>query len=245
MQNEPATNDSAHRATAALLVRWREELRNGAKRVGWKIGLNDAGTRRSMGIEEMVVGYLTDRSHFEPGDTCEPGSFQIVGLEPEIAVYLLRPLPSDASDTEVRAAIGGIGAAIEVIAFDLPMGDVEAIIASNIFNRGVTFFGDNPARSGDSLDSLSVSLLRDGEPALRGVPSEVLGSLVPTVRLVSDTLHAHGEALVAGDRIITGSLTKPLLVKSGDSVTADFGALGAIELAVSGNDALRVERKLV
>jgi len=125
------------------------------------------------------------------------------------------------------------------------MGDVEAILASNIFNRGVTFAADDPARSGDSLAGLSVDLVRDGEPALRGVPSEVLGSLVPFVRLVADTLHAHGEALVAGDRIITGSLTKPLLVKSGDSVTANFGALGTIELAVSGGDVLRVERKLV
>ena len=65
------------------------------------------------------------------------------------------------------------------------------------------------------------------------------------MRLVADTLHAHGEGLAAGDRIITGSLTAPLPVKSGDSVTADFGALGAIELAVSGGDALRVERQLV
>ena len=245
MQGEPVTDDSAHRATSALLDLWREELRSGAKRVGWKIGLNDAELRRSMGIGEMVVGYLTDRSHFGPGDTCEPGHFQVVGLEPEIAVHLRRPVPGNASDAVVRAAIGGIGPAVEVIAFDLPMGDIEAIIGSNIFNRGVTFGGKDPARSGDSLSGLSVSLLRDGELAERGVPSEVLGSLVPFVRRVADTLHAHGEALVAGDRIITGSLTKPLAVQSGDSVKADFGALGAIELAVSGDGALQVERKLV
>ena len=238
------TIDSTHRATAALLARWRKELGGGAERVGWKIGLNDAKVRQRLGIDEMVVGYLTDRSHFDPGEPCETGRFQIVALEPEIAVRLLRPVPGGASDTEILAAIAGFGPAIEVIAFDLPMGDVAAILGSNIFHQGVTF-GDESTRGGDSLVGLSVSLQRDGEPALQGVPSEVLGSLVPFVRLVANTLHAHGEGLAAGDRIITGSLTAPLPVKSGDSVTADFGALGAIELAVSGGDALRVERQLV
>ena len=96
----------------------------------------------------------------------------------------------------------------------------------------------------------SVTLMRDGEPVAQGVPSEVLGSLVPFVRLVANTLHAHGEVLAAGDRIISGSLTAPLKVKPGNSVTADFGDLGVIELSVlaskseSGGDAVRVERKL-
>jgi 2-keto-4-pentenoate hydratase len=238
-------NDPTHSATAALLQRWREELRGGAKRVGWKIGLNDANVRRSLGLDEMVVGYLTDRTHFEPGAPCLPGSFQLIALEPEIAVHLTRPVAGDATDAEIRAAIGGIGPAIEVIAFDLPMGDVSAILGSNIFHKGVTFGGDGPARSGDSLEGLSVSTFRNGEPVSRGVPREVLGSLVPFVRLVANTLHAHGEELMAGDRIISGSLTAPLKVEPGDSVTSDFAELGAIELAVSGREVLRVERKLV
>jgi len=243
-------NQSAHDATAALLQRWHEELNGGAKRVGWKIGLNDAKVRRSLGIEEMVVGYLTDRTHFEPGEGCDAGQFQITGLEPEIAVYLQKPLSGNASDEEVRAAIGGIGPAVEVIGFDLPMGDVASILSSNIFHRGVTFASPDPARSGDSLDGLSVSLLQDGEKVATGIPSEVLSSLTPFVTQVANTLHAHGEMLAAGDRIISGSLTAPLRVKPGNSVTADFGDLGVIELSVlvskskSGGDAVRVERKL-
>jgi len=239
------TDGATHSATAALLERWREELRGGAKRVGWKIGLNDSEVRRRLGIEEMVVGSLTDRTHFEPGGSCVPGRFEFVGLEPEIAVYLAQPVAGGAPDTALRAAIGGIAPAIEVIAFDLPMGDVSAILGSNIFHKGVTFGGNGPVRSGDSLEGLSVGLLRNGEAISQAVPSEVLDSLVPFVRLVSDALHRHGEELAAGDRIISGSLTAPLRVAAGDSVTADFGELGAIELAVSEGDVLRVERKLV
>lgn len=50
---------------------------------------------------------------------------------------------------------------------------------------------------------------------------------------MADSLGAVGEHLRAGERIIAGSLVKPIEVEPGDTLTADLGPLGSVEVRFS------------
>jgi len=59
-------------------------------------------------------------------------------------------------------------------------------------------------------------------------PSELAGRIATAARI----LHAVGERLEPGDRVITGSVVQ-VPVHRGDHVVADFGALGRVELSLA------------
>jgi 2-oxo-hept-3-ene-1,7-dioate hydratase len=52
------------------------------------------------------------------------------------------------------------------------------------------------------------------------------------IKHVAATLSRYGERLETGDWVILGSLVKPIPLRPGDRIEADFGPLGRIALAI-------------
>jgi 2-keto-4-pentenoate hydratase len=53
---------SVERGTAALLMRRREILAQGAEPIGWKIGFNVPEVQEKLGIDRPLAGFLTSDS---------------------------------------------------------------------------------------------------------------------------------------------------------------------------------------
>jgi 2-keto-4-pentenoate hydratase len=53
---------------------------------------------------------------------------------------------------------------------------------------------------------------------------------VAVLRALADTLEANGEALRAGDIVITGSVVPPIEVAPGQVLRAEISPLGSIEV---------------
>lgn len=182
--------------------------RGAGARVGWKVGRGDA--ERIGG--SIVVGHLTSATLLDRG-----------------AVYRKRGGALHA-DAEVAlelgddAAIGGYRVALELV--DLAeRGDAEAIVASNVFHRGVAFGGLSRARPNGLRGALIVNgELRDAAP--------IDEDFDDTVQTVARILAAVDERLSAGDRIITGSIVQ-VAVESGDAVAAEIEGLGRVEVSIS------------
>ena len=152
-------------------------------------------------------------------------------IEPEIAVHLARDVGPGASWDEVRAAIRGLSAAIELADVDTPPADPEAILAGNIFHRHVIL---GPVVEGRSQAAgVTGRLLRDGEEvAATDAPETLTGELIEVVRLTAELLEAAGERLRAGDVVITGSVVAPLAVAGGQRLRAELAGLGALTVAL-------------
>jgi 2-keto-4-pentenoate hydratase len=209
------------------LEEWRRLLREGADRLGWKIGFNPPKAREALGLRDPVIGHLTSATAIEPG-----GSHSLAGakkplVEAEVAIELRRQVGPGAEVDEALAAIQSLGPAIELIDMPAPPDDLEQALADNVFHRGVVF---GPHRQDAAVGGIVAKIAVSGEER-ESAPAEV--DLAETIRLVADLLAACGERLEAGDRIIAGTLTRPVRVAEGDRVEIELGPLGGVGLSLT------------
>ena len=76
----------------------------------------------------------------------------------------------------------------------------------------------------------SVAAYRNGALAGQGSGANVLGDPRSALAWIANELSAYGDGLRAGDVVITGTCLTPVPVSAGDSVKADFGEFGVLEV---------------
>jgi 2-keto-4-pentenoate hydratase len=198
------------------LKSWRAELQGGAQRIGWKIAFNLPAVREMVGIEEPTIGYLTSATLLEDGAEYSAAGATRLVAEPEIAIQI-------GADGD----IGGYAPAIELADFDRPFDELQAIVAEDIFHRGVIFGASLPDL--DRPPSARV-VINGEERASAKAPDDYFDGVVElTARLLGE----QGESLREGDRIICGVITPPVPVEPGDAVTVDFGSPGTLDVRIT------------
>ncbi|MDC7786862.1 hypothetical protein PQJ75_10750 [Rhodoplanes sp. TEM] len=207
----PLDDPRLARGMAAQMELRRGALRDGAGPIGWKVGFGAPAGLAKLKITAPIVGFLLDRNVLASGATVPLSRFAMPVAEPEVAVEMGADLPGGGDEAAAAAAIAALGPAIELADFS-PTDDAEAILSGNIFHRHVIFGPRLPRPRGDTA-GLASTVLRDGTavPAPDDVTANT-GSLARVVRHVADTLAALGETLRAGDVIIAGSITPPLML---------------------------------
>jgi 2-keto-4-pentenoate hydratase len=92
-------------------------------------------------------------------------------------------------------------------------------LEGDIFQRHVLLGAHT--RAGGGIGGLTSRLMRRGKEANRSSDPEALtGKLVDIVAHVANTLAAFGEKLAAGDIIIIGSITPPLMIEPDETALA-------------------------
>lgn len=226
------TDPRIARGTEAMLALRRARLEDGARPLGWKVGFGSPAAFELLGTDRPLVGFLTDRSLVDDGATVPVGDWTTPMLEPEIAVHLAHDVEGDATHDDVRAAVGGLSAAIELADIDVPPADPEPIVAGNIYHRHVLLGPVDEGRT--TAEGIRGRLLRDGEEiAATDTPEAATGELAEVVRLTAELLAASGERLRAGDVVITGSIVAPVKVAPGESVTAEIDPLGSLTVVLA------------
>ena len=204
----------------------------GGRQIGWKVGFGAPAAMEMLKIDRPLVGFLMEAGLVADGAEVPVGSWTKPMLEAEIAVHLARDVPGDASWEEVRDAIGGLSAAIELADLDPPPEDVKAILAGNIFHRHVVLGAVDHDRS--TGDGIGARVRVNGEEvAATDDPAALTGELVEVVRLTAETLAASGERLRAGEVVITGSALPPHPVAAGQRVEVELPPLGALSLRLT------------
>jgi 2-keto-4-pentenoate hydratase len=209
----------------------RRRVEAGDELLGWKVGLNAAPVQAALGLDGIVVGFLTTATALESGVAHSLAGASNPGIEPELAIRFGADLPADPSPDQVAAAIDAIAPALELVDLDRPLDDLHAILAGNVFHRGMLRGDFDAARVGGDLDGLAVAVRRSGEGAGSVSVAESYGDLAETVRMVLRRLALMGESLRAGQFVIAGSLTPIVPIAAGDDVLADFGPLGTLAIA--------------
>jgi 2-keto-4-pentenoate hydratase len=205
----------------------RRLLEDGARPIGWKLGLGTPAAMEQHGTTAPLVGFLTDRGLRESGSELAIGGWAKPTAEPEIAVHIATDVPQDADRDAAGAAIGGLGVAIEIV--DIEGGEVEEILAGDIFHRHVVL-GPATAFDGVALDDLRGEI-RHGEGAQHvDDPLALVGDPVAAVAHLATHLAAFGETVRAGEVLITGSIVPALAVAPGDRLRYRLDPLGELAL---------------
>ena len=198
----------------AQLAKRCARIAAGEKPLGWKVGLGAPATMERLKLAAPIVGFLMQRALLLSGSTVSLAGYIKPVAEPEICVRMARDLPAGASAEEAAAAVKEIFPAIELADLDpVPAIDnLDAVLEGDIFQRHVVLCGNTRASANTS--SLTSRVFRRGkETDVTADPEALTGKLPGIVAHVASTLAAFGEKLAAGDVIITGSITPPLVIE--------------------------------
>jgi 2-keto-4-pentenoate hydratase len=183
----------------------RTLLETGARRLGWKAGLGTSAVMERLGTRAPVFGFLTDATVVPNGGDIDVSAWANPTLEAEVALRLGRDLPAGASHEEAVAAVDAVAPALELV--DLgALDDLEAVLAGNIFHRAVVLGTFAPTPGGAGLEAVRLEVEPgDGTRTANVDPTALLGHLADVVRALADQLPGAGDAMRAGDVVITGA----------------------------------------
>jgi 2-oxo-hept-3-ene-1,7-dioate hydratase len=103
-------------------------------------------------------------------------------------------------------------------------------ISDNAANAGI-ILGGRPIKPTEmDLRWAGAALYLNGQIEETGLASGVLGHPAKGICWVCKRFAPHGIGLEPGQIILAGSFTRPVAVKAGDTIHADFGPLGGIGL---------------
>ena len=204
----------------------------GAKLIGHKVGLTSKAMQRSSQIDEPDYGHLLDSMMIADGARIAHENYCVPRVEIELAFVLGKPLRGPGVRLpDVLRATEYVVPAIEIV--DARLEDPRKIfdtVADNGAAAGIVIGGRPVGPRDIDLRWAGGILYRNAEIEETGLAAGVLGHPALGVAWLANKLGAHGVTLEPGHLVLAGSFTRVVHAKKGDTLHADFGALGGIAL---------------
>jgi len=223
----PLSLDEAYAIQRALE---RALVDRGERVVGWKVGFTSAAAQESWGVTQPVAGFMLGSGVYSSGDAVPAARFAAVGVEVEVA-FLLRGDLAGPGVTPASAllAVEGAMPSFELIDFRFsgkPRG--VDVVADGVYTNAIVLGRPLTPVAGLDLALEGVVYEQNGELVATATAAEVMGNPLASLAWLANTLGAGGRGLRAGDVVLTGSISKILRPKPGDSVRAAFTRLGSV-----------------
>ena len=221
------------------------QIAGGKKVIGHKIGLTSRAMQLSSQIDEPDFGTLLDSMRFtaRADQVLEIPTSRFIAprVEVELAFVLKAPLKGEGVTVDdVLAATEYVTPAIEIIdarieQFDRhtkAMRKVFDTISDNAANAGIVI-GEGDARyradpRTTDLPWCGAILRQNGAVEETGLAAGVQGHPAIGIAWLAHKLAPWGESLHAGQIVLAGSFTRPVVAKAGDLFEADYGPLGCL-----------------
>jgi 2-oxo-hept-3-ene-1,7-dioate hydratase len=204
---------------------------------GHKIGLTSRAMQMSSQIREPDYGTLLDDMFFGDGTDIPMKRFIAPMVEVELAFILGKRLEGDSVTIfDVLSATDYVIPAMEIIDARIHRLDPDTkrprkvfdTISDNAANAGIVM-GGRPIRPMDvDLRWVAAILQKNGAIEDSGVAAAVLNHPANGIAWLAKKFAPHGVALEPGQVVLSGSFTRPMPVAAGDTIHADYGALGSI-----------------
>lgn len=204
---------------------------------GHKIGLTSRAMQMSSQIDEPDYGTLLDDMFFAEGGDVPAARFIVPRVEVELAFVLGKPLAGpNCTLFDVYDALDYVIPALEIIDARSQSIDPDTqrprkvfdTISDNAANAGVVL-GGRPIKPFDvDLRWVCAILSRNGVIEETGVAAGVLNHPANGVVWLANRLARFDVSLAAGEIVLSGSFTRPVLARAGDTFHADYGPMGSI-----------------
>lgn len=224
----------------AIQEAWvNRKISDGRTVTGYKIGLTSRAMQMAMNIDTPDFGVLLDDMAYRSGDEIAASDFTDPRIEVEFAFVMKEALSGDdVTVDDVMRATDYVIPALELIAarsfrVDPETGYTRTVcdtIADNAANAGY-ILGDQQIDPGEiDLRWSGAMLYLNDEIEETGLAGGIMGHPAHGIRWVCKRFSAHGIGLEPGQIILAGSFTRPVIVKAGDKIMADYGPLGKIQV---------------
>jgi 2-keto-4-pentenoate hydratase len=201
-----------------------------AKVVGHKIGLTSPAVQRQLGVDQPDFGVLFDDMDVSGLDPVPVAGLLQPRIEAEVAFLLRADLTGAFTPADVRAAVGVMAPALEIVdsriaGWDISIADTIADNASSgLFVLGAERVGL------DKLEPVEIEmeLSTDGTVVSTGSGAACLGDPLAALAWLAGAARDRGDPLLAGQVVLSGALGPMVPVLPGMRVTATLTGLGTV-----------------
>lgn len=210
---------------------WAEaRIAGGARLAGHKIGLTSRAMQMASKITEPDYGRILDDALYNDGARIRAESFIKPRLEVELAFIMGEDLCGPACRVhDVMRATEFVVPALEIIDYrtEVPRAIVDTIADNAAF--GAIVIGGRMIRPFDvDVRWIGATLSQNGIIEESGVSAAIMGHPAAGIAWLVNKLHDVGAGLKKGQIVLGGSFTRPVDIRKGDVIHADYGPLGAI-----------------
>jgi len=229
----PSGIDQAYEIQEALSDIW---VAHKGPVAGLKIATTTKVMQALMGIDHPCGGMIFKKTIRTSPATLASGEFMHAVIECELAVRMARDLPhrdTPYSSADVRAAVGNVMAAYEIIEDRNAVykeTDAKTLIADNAWNGGIVLGPEQTVPADKDLNGILGRLTKNGAPAGEGKTDDPMGALAWVANLAA----TRGRPLKAGMVVITGSVIPTFALADGDHITFELEGIGKTEMTFSG-----------
>ncbi len=220
--------DDAYRVTALVNDR---RVALGYKPRGRKVGFTNRRLWDEYGVRAPIWGYVYDRTLHDLAVALPLASFTEPKIEPEIMFGLAAAPSPGMDDVALLSCVAWVAHGFEIVQSIFPgwkFSAADTVVADAL--HGALLVGprhDIGSRAGEWLRTLArfeIELYCDGRLMDRGDASNVLEGPLSAVRHLVDLLARDpgNPPLGAGEVVSTGTLTRALPVKVGETWTTKF-----------------------
>src|ERR1700684_2254969 len=206
------------------------KVASGARLIGHKVGLTSKAMQASSQIDEPDYGHLLDDMLLQDGAKVPHANYCVPRVEPELAFVLHTPLKGPGIGLlDVLRATEYVVPAIEII--DARLQTRRKIMDTGADNGAAAsiVLGGRPVEPMDiDLRWVGAVFYRNSEIEETGLAAGVLGHPAMGIAWLANKVGQHEGALEPGHLVLAGSFTRVVFARKGDTLHADFGALGGI-----------------
>ncbi|MFD4423113.1 2-keto-4-pentenoate hydratase [Agromyces sp. NPDC058484] len=225
----PIGLDTAYAVQHALIAR---RSGRGERVTGLKLGFTSRAKARQMGVDDVILGTITDAMRIEDGAAFDPRTCIHPRIEPEIAYLFGADIDPDAPAPV--GAIAAVAPALEII--DSRYRDfrfsLDDVVADNTSAAAYVIGDWVPAAASGSRANRAVALEIDGRLAQTGTTAAILGDPARALAAASRLAARHGFALRAGTVLLAGAATVAVPVPRRGVVEASVTGLGRVSVRV-------------
>lgn len=222
----------------AIQRAWTQiQLGRGRVVKGHKIGLTSKAMQNAVGIAEPDYGVLFADMFYPDASAIPFDRFHAPRIEVELAFVLKAPLRGpDCTIFDVLNATDYVTPALEILEtrmhrVDPETGQIRKVmdtISDNAANAALVV-GGRPFRPLEAdLRWIGALLFRNGQIEETGLAAGVLNHPANGIAWLANRLAPHDEHLAAGEVVLAGSFTRPIDIRRGDTIHADYGAFGSV-----------------
>jgi 2-keto-4-pentenoate hydratase len=220
--------DDACRVQLGVLQRL---VADGAKHIGWKVGLTSEAIQRQFGVPEPVFGFLLAEGVHQSPAVLQVDALIQPGIENEMCVTLGHALRGPGVDeARARASVRSVRSAMELVETRGPFTEQLAVaIGENVQQKGVILSEEVLVLPDDfDLAAVGVEVQLRGETIARASGEAVLGDPLRSIAWLANKLSQFNLGLAPGQLVMTGSLTRQFQAQRGDTFRATWQPLGVV-----------------
>ncbi|MEH7443635.1 fumarylacetoacetate hydrolase family protein [Bacillus sp. JJ1122] len=214
------------------LIERREK--DGARKIGLKLGLTSKAKQDMMGVHEAIYGYLTDDMLSLEWEPLEYSNFIHPKAEPEIAFFIGEDLQgTDVTAEDVLRVTKFVAPAIEIIDsrylnFKFTLADV---IADNCSSSKFLIGSKWKSPEELNLGQLGMVMSINGQVVQTGSSAAVLGHPATSVAWAVNKLGEVGKGIKKGDVILSGAVSEAVSFEPQDTILVQFAELGCVSFS--------------